>query len=590
MIPEDIIQAVTDAASIRQVVGEFVPLKKRGHNWVGLCPFHPDKDPSFSVNEDKQIFYCFGCGEGGSAIKFLMKMQGLSFPEAVRALAARYGIEIPDRPLSPEKRKKLELREELIEINELAARYFHKNLISSRDAALAREYLEERGIDSAIIADFNLGWAHERWDGLVKHLEEHGKNLSLAETAGLVLPRKGGNGHYDRFRGRIIFPIRDWQGSTVAFGARILPGGSDDQPKYINSPESPVYHKGRVLYGLYQNKSAIRKAGFGIVVEGYMDLLALVQAGIANVAATLGTALTEDHVKFLKRVCRDWVVVFDGDAAGQRAAARALPLFYGAGVNVRVLSLPPDDDPDTFIRREGREQWEQLMHSLPEGIDFIIDRGLELHGRDTEGRFRTVDEAMTLAEAADDAVRKSLLVSRIAQKTGVREESLWERLSKSGKATTNRNYGNKSRAGMAPKEDASPPNLNSAEAKVLGFLLAHPVFMEEFLDFGFEMWLENHQMRQLWNAMLNLYSQTSRLELSALAASLETMPELRSLAMKLSGTFPPGDNPQQLCEGFKKFCVQRKKKALRLHVLQSLKADGENQDTEMLLKKFQQLL
>ena len=580
-----------EAANIRQVVGEFVPLKKRGHNWVGLCPFHPDKDPSFSVNEDKQIFYCFGCGEGGSAIKFLMKIQGLSFPEAVKTLASRYGITVPERPLSPERRKKLQLRDELIEVNEKAAAFFHENLISSRSAAEAREYLEERGMDSSIISTFRLGWAQDRWDALVNFLQEQGVNISLAETAGLVMPRKGGNGHYDRFRGRVIFPIRDMQGNTVAFGARILPGkDQDDQPKYINSPETPVYSKGKVLYGLYQNKSAIRKAGFGVIVEGYMDLLALVQAGVGNAAATLGTALTADHVKFLKRVCRDWVVVFDGDAAGQRAAARALPLFYAQGLNVRVLSLPVEDDPDTFIRREGKERWEELLESIPSGLDFILDRGLELHGRDTEGRLRTVEEAMGLVDAVDDAVRKSLLISRIAQKTGVREESLWERVTRSGRPINVTKVKNNNKLSVNRDAEASPPNLNSAEAKVLGFILAHPVFMEEFVDFSLEMWIESSQLRRLWDAMVNLYSQTGRLELSTLASSLETMPELRSLAMKLSGAFPPGDNPQQLCEEFKKFCVHRKKKALRLHVLENLRAGEENQDTETLLKKFQQLL
>ncbi len=591
-IPEDILQAVREAASIRQVVGEFVPLKKRGRNWVGLCPFHPDKDPSFSVNEDKQIFYCFGCGEGGNVIKFLMKMQGLSFVEAVKTLASRYGIVIPERPLSPVQRKKLELKDELIRVNEVAAAFFSSNLESSRDAQKAREYLEGRGMTSTIIKSFRLGWAPDRWDSLVNHMKEQGISTALAETAGLVLPRKGGSGHYDRFRGRIIFPIRDWQGSTVAFGARILPGeGEKEQPKYINSPETPVYNKSRVLYGLYQNKSAIRKAGYGVVVEGYMDLLALAQAGINNAAATLGTALTSDHVKFLKRVSHDWVVVFDGDAAGQRAAARALPLFYAADINVRVLTLPEEDDPDTFIRREGKEQWEKMLANLPTGLDFVIDRGLELHGRDAEGKFKTVEEALALIEPVKDAVKKSLFAARVSQKTGVREESLWERLSRESKPVTPRNNELKyQQQGGRNRPNSEALNLNSAEAKLLGFLLAHPVYMEEFSDFGIELWIEHEAMRNLWEAMVNVFSQTSRLELSTLANALETMPEIKSMAMKLSCAFPPGENPEHLSQGFKQYCVQRKKKALRLHVLESLKTEGENPDAESLLKKFQQLL
>ncbi len=591
-IPEDILQAVKDAANIRQVVGEFVPLKKRGTNWVGLCPFHPDKDPSFSVNEDKQIFYCFGCGEGGDVIKFLMKIQGMSFAEVVKGLASRYGITIPERPLSASERKKVELRDQLIHLNEIAASFFRRNLESSRDAGRAREYLAERGMNDSIISNFRLGWAPDRWDGLIKHLEEQGLSIALAETAGLVLPRKSGRGHYDRFRGRIIFPIRDWQGSTVAFGARILPGqGAEDQPKYINSPETPVYNKRQVLYGLYQNKTAIRKAGFGVVVEGYMDLLSLAQASINNVAATLGTALTQDHVKFLKRVCRDWVVVFDGDAAGQKAAVRSLPLFYGAGLNVRVLTLPEDDDPDTFIRREGRDQWEEMLTDLPSGIDFVIDRGLELYGRDTEGKLRTVEEALALVESVDDSVRKSLLATRIAQKTGIREESLWDRLQKNTKRITRGNNSNKIHKGPdVGSGRGAVASLNSAEAKLLSFLLAHPVFMDEFFDYGIELWLEQEDLRALWNAMINVFSQTSKLELSVLASCLETMPHIRALAMKLSSAFPPGEDIEVISAGFKRYCEQRKKKALRLHVLENLKTEGATEDAEYLLRKFQQLL
>lgn len=591
-IPEDIIQAVNEAVDIRQVVGEFVPLRKRGRHWVGLCPFHADKDPSFSINEDKQIFYCFGCGEGGDAIKFLMKIQGLSFVETVKNLASRYGITIPERPLTSGERKKLELKEELIRINEEAAAFFAENLLRSRNAREARDYLDRRGINSKITGDFRLGWAPDRWDSLIRHLGKRGMNATLAETAGLVLARHSGKGHYDRFRGRIIFPIRDWIGSTVAFGARILPGDEkNDQPKYINSPETPVYNKRKILYGLYQNKSAVRKFGYGVVVEGYMDILALVQAGASNAAATLGTALTPDHIKNLKRVCHDWVVTFDGDSAGQKAAARALPLFYAADLNVRVLTLPPEDDPDTFIRREGRERWEEIMRDLPSGLDFILDRGLKIHGPHPEGKLKTVEDALALLESVEDSVKKSLLASRIAQKTGVREESLWERLSSSGKSPRAQKHKTalKDRT-TQDTHDSIALNLNSADAKLLGFLLAHPVFLEEFMDCGLELWLEHKSMRSLWNAMVNLFNQASRLEFSTLESSLDAMPDVKSLATTLSSAFPPGENPEDTSAGLKKYCSVRKKKALRLQVLENLKEEGESQDAEALLKKFQQLL
>jgi len=584
-IPEDVLRSVLEAANIRQVVGEYVTLKKSGRNWIGLCPFHPDKDPSFSVSEEKQIFHCFGCGESGDVFKFLMKMQGMSFVEAVKALANRYGIIIPERPRSSQDQKRHMETEELVSLNLFAAGFYYQNLLHSPGASDARAYLESRGLKSEIISGFRLGWANDRWDGLINHLNAEGLSLDKAEKAGLIVSRESGKGYYDRFRKRIIFPILDRSGKVVALGGRIL---KDGQPKYLNSPETPVYNKSRVLYGLSQNKGAIRRAGRGYVVEGYMDLLALAQFDIDQVVATLGTALTENHVKQLKGLCKDWILVFDGDTAGVKAALRALPFFYKLDLRVRVLNLPAEDDPDSFVRREGKEAWEALVDTAGSGLDFAIQQGLLSYGNDPEGRFRTTEDVLLILQPVSDPVRKSLLVGHVAQKLGVREESLWERLNVSNSSTVVSNIRNRYELSAEVKIHKGPEN--RAEAKLIGFLLGHPRYMEAFLDAGLDLWLEVPSLRDLWMAMSHLYSMSGNLNLSDLYDQLEPVPELRALAMRLSADFSPfEDMEEEMLSGLKRYCEDRRNKVLRWNVLEQIKAPAGVVDDEDLLKQLLQL-
>ena len=583
-IPEDVLQSVLDAANIREVIGEYVSLKKRGRNWVGLCPFHPDKNPSFSVNEEKQVFYCFGCGEGGNVFKFLMKMQGIEFVEAVKVLANRYGIPIPERPQSSREQEQRREREELISLNLQASEFYHQNLLHSKDAAEARAYLKRRGLNSEIISRFHLGWAYDRWDGLVNYLKSKGLSLGMAEKAGLLVSRENGTGYYDRFRGRIIFPIANRSGKVVALGGRIM---GDGHPKYLNSPESQVYHKGRVLYGLYQNKGAISHKGMGYVVEGYMDFLALAQFGIDQAVATLGTALTEDHVKQLRGFCKDWVLVFDGDAAGIKAAFRALPLFYKLNLRVRVLSLNPEDDPDTFVRREGKEAWRTLVDKACPGLDFAIQRGLVSYGKDPEGRLKTIEDVLLIIQAIGDPVRKSLLVGHVAQRLGVREESLWERLNT---GAVDRDI--RRRPGphvQGPESKIYKGHKNTADAKLIGFLLKYPEYIGIFVDAGLDLWLKDPSLRDLWMTMSHLYSMTGRLEPSALESQLEPTPKLRALAMQLDADFPACEDIEEMLSGLKRYSEGCRNKALRWGILEQMKTTTERVDDEELLRQFLQL-
>jgi DNA primase len=576
-IPEDVLRSVLEAANIRQFIEEYVPLKKRGQNWVGLCPFHPDKDPSFSVNEQKQIFYCFGCGQGGDVFKFLMKMQGMGFTEAVKQVAARYGITVPEKAPTPLEAKRRKEADELASLNQGAADYYHRNLLFSPEAGQARHYLEKRGLGPEIISRFKVGWAPDRWDGLVKHLETLGTAAEAAERAGLLIRKDGVRGHYDRFRNRIIFPIQDRFGRTVALGGRILGEG---HPKYLNSPETPIYHKGSVLYGLFENKGAIRRAGAGYVVEGYMDLLALVEGGVEPVVASLGTAFTEGHVKQLRGLCRDWILVFDGDEAGGNAALRALPLFYALDLRAKVLTLPAEDDPDTFVRREGKEAWESCAARALPGLDFAMERGLERHGRDPEGRHKTLEEMLAILGPITDPVRKSLLSGHVAQRLGVREESLWTRLSASEPPTPRRP------AMRAATEKAFE---NKAEAYLMGFILGHPEHADAFLDAGLEMWLEDPSLRDLWTSVLHLYSTSGRLELSSLYEQLQPAPDLSALAKRLSADIPPCEDLEAELQGLIRYCEERRKKALRHHLLEQRRTGVEEVDDKSFIKQWQQL-
>ncbi len=589
-IPEDILQTIREAADIRQVVQEFVPLKKRGRNWVGLCPFHPDKDPSFTVNEDKQIFYCFGCGEGGNVFKFLMKIQGLSFQEAATTLAQRYGITIPKRPVSTTERKKRELNEQLTEINLAASQYYSKLLCSSLSAQPARDYLNKRGLDEQTLKAFNLGWAEDKWDGLIVFLKEKGFPLELAEQAGLIIKRTKASGWYDRFRGRITFPIKDHRGDIVAFGARTigLPG-QEEQPKYINSPESPIYHKGKVLYGLFQNKSSIRKSGFGLLVEGYMDVVSLWQSGVREAVASLGTALTEDHARRMKGVSRDWILLFDADDAGLKAASRALPICYKTGIRPKVLVLPKGEDPDSFVRQHGQKELYSLLKAALSGIDFLIETGKERFGTDTEGRLKTVELALDAIATVQDPVRKSLMVGQVAQKLGVREESLWQELKK----RTQRPRLIKNLPGEGKDDKKSASSLirvgNKAEEKVIGFLLSYPQFMDRFIELNPELWIENKTVSELWSAILHLYSMTGRVNLSDLYQRLEHDHALRSMAMRLASAFPPCTDVDSMVRDLESYCLERKKRALRMQIMQQMRELGEEEDSESLLKSLQSL-
>src|SRR5580700_4770561 len=415
---------VKQQADIVRVVGEYVRLKKNGQNFTGLCPFHSEKTPSFAVHPVKQIYHCFGCGAGGDVFKFVMEMDKCDFMEAVRGVADKCGIAIPQaRDRSPEERREQQQRTALVELHREAAAFFARQLESTSEGKAARGYLADRGLDAEAIARFGLGYAPSGGDALLRHLKAKYPE-KVVELAGLA-SRDASGRPYDRFRRRIIFPISNESGKVVAFGGRAL---GDDLPKYLNSPETPIYIKSSVLYHLDRAKEAIRSADAAMLVEGYMDTIAVARAGIGNVVASCGTSLTETQVKLLSRFTRRVIVNYDPDTAGQAATERSLSILLEHNCDVRVLALPGGKDPDTFIRTEGAAAYRKLLESAPPYLDYLIERARQLGVATAEQKLRAMNFLMPFVQRIPNALLRSEWASRIAQQLRVDEPVLRESL------------------------------------------------------------------------------------------------------------------------------------------------------------------
>jgi DNA primase len=423
-IPEADIDRVRQAADIVSVVSEHIALKQAGRRFVGLCPFHGDSKPSFTVDPQRQSWYCFGCHEGGNVFTFTTRMTNLTFPEAVRELAGRFGVRISERAADAREDGR---RDEIFRVNEAAARFYERVLWGERGGT-GRAYLEKRGLSQATAERFRLGLALDGWDHLAGHLAREGLDSGPAAAAGLLRSKHQGR-FYDLFRNRLMFPIRDARGRVAGFGGRTL---GDDDAKYINSPESPVFDKKSTLYGLDVTREAIVSGGRAIVVEGYLDLLSLYEAGVPPVVAPMGTALTRGHVRRLKAICREVFLVFDGDAAGVKAALRSLPLFLSEGATARVVLLPEGEDPDSFVRTRGPAAFLELVDQAPLMIDFAIGRVVAECDGTKAGRAEAVARMRPLLRAVTDPVERSLHLRDLAVKLALDEEAVIRAVAKGG--------------------------------------------------------------------------------------------------------------------------------------------------------------
>ncbi len=431
LISDDVINQIRDRVDIAEIVGQHVALTRAGQNLKGLCPFHQEKSPSFNVSPSRQIFHCFGCGEGGNVFKFLMKLTGATFPEVVRELGRKVGVDVPEATggYSDQERSQLGRLERL---NAAAATWFQRVLNDGPGGAQARAYLEGRGIRPETIQQFQIGYAPPEWDALTKAMLREGFAGADLITAGLAVPRDQGGtqrgpgtGQYDRFRSRVMFPIMDLRKRVVAFGGRVLGEGT---PKYLNSPDTPLFKKGQTLFALDAAREAAAQHQTLIIVEGYFDAIALHQAGLRHVAATLGTALTAEHIAIIRRFASNVVLLFDPDAAGVRAALRSLDLFVNSGISVTVVSLPAGDDPDTYVRKAGTEGFETLARRAPSLLDFAVEHSLQTAASGTvEDRIRAVDAVLRILQKSSHPIEREERIRLVAERLGLSQQRLIDR-------------------------------------------------------------------------------------------------------------------------------------------------------------------
>jgi DNA primase len=435
--PQTFIDDLRRQADIVRVISDYVTLKKKGANWMACCPFHQEKTPSFSVNPSKNIFYCFGCGKGGSVFNFVMEMESVSFPEAIRVVAEKAGVPLP----ALVEDKKFEARrkeaDEVVQLNSWALEFWERQLAEENpEARAAREYVEGRGITDETRRVFHLGYAPNSWDALGGYLKSKGATVGQIERSGLVVKKDAG-GFYDRFRGRLIFPVLDAQGRAVAFGARAMRAG--DEPKYLNSPETAAYTKGRHLFGLNVSRDEIRKRKFAILVEGYLDLIIPFQAGVRNVVASLGTALTQEQARLLGRFARKVVVNYDGDRAGVSAAKRAIEVLLPEDFEVKVLVLPDGSDPDEFVRARGVEEYNERRGRAAAHMQFVLEQAVaDRNLRNPAQKAEAVEEVLPFVRAVRNTIQRReyfdmALDALRVEEAGLRQE-LWKAVGAKGAA------------------------------------------------------------------------------------------------------------------------------------------------------------
>lgn len=506
MIPDETVSRVRERADIVEVIGEFVQLRRAGSSYKGLCPFHQEKTPSFNVSPSRQMYHCFGCGEGGDVFAFLMRYEGRTFVDAVRELGRKVGVDVEDRPAAPgaaaaRQRRQAET-ERLLSVMEKAAAFYAKQL-RGREAASVRDYLRGRGVPDEAVSRFGIGYAPAGWDALSSALKSMGVSPVEAERLGLVVARKGGGGFYDRLRDRVVFPVKDAAGRVVALAGRVLPGAAEDAPKYVNSPESPVFTKGRVLYALDVARDGMRRGEPAIVVEGYLDVISLHVNGFTTAVAPMGTALTAEQAGLLRRFgARDGAVVllFDGDAAGLAAATRAQPAVAEAGLSARVALLPPGEDPDTFVRSRGPEAVSELLGTAVGLVEHLIDSSAQAAGPDGRSKAKAIRALWPAIAAVADPMERDLYKRRVSAAFGVPEEVVFRYLrGEEGAAPTDAN---------AAEKPASARE--RAEGTLVGVLLDVPSLAREAVDRGALDLLSDRGLKWIVERLASLPAETGR--------------------------------------------------------------------------------
>jgi DNA primase len=517
--PQTFIDDLRRQADIVRVVSDYVTLKKKGTNWMACCPFHQEKTPSFSVNPSKNIFYCFGCGKGGSVFNFVMELEGLSFPESVRVVAEKAGVPLPELVDDKRFESKRKEADEVIQLNSWALEFWERHLSEeTAEARAAREYVDGRGLTEETRRVFRLGYAPNSWDALGVYLKSKGAGIGQIERSGLVVNKEQG-GYYDRFRGRLIFPVMDAQGRPVAFGARAIAKG--DEPKYLNSPETAAYTKGRHLFGLNVSRDEIRRKKFAILVEGYLDLIVPFQQGVRNVVAGLGTALTNEQAKLLGRFARKVVVNYDGDRAGINAAKRAIEVLLPEDFEAKVLVLPDGSDPDEFVRARGVEEYNKRRGAAVPHIQFVLEQAVASRNlRNPAQKAEAVEEVLPFVRAVRNPIQKREYFDMMMDALRVEEKGLRQELWKTvGARDANASADVKK---SVVRAETQPPTV--AEQRLLELLVHDPELRRAVLPEVDEGDYAELPTASIFRALKELDAQGRAVDFSTLGALTEDDP------------------------------------------------------------------
>jgi len=526
LISQDLLDEILNKIDIVEVVTGYIPLKRAGRNFRALCPFHQEKTPSFMVSPDRQIYHCFGCSSGGNAFNFLMKYERLEFPEAVEVLAKKAGVRLPEEKQDSHAAS---INQQIYKVLELAE-LFYRNSLNSVSASAVKGYLLKRNINEEAARLFRLGFAPDNWDALINALRSKGISLSLMEKAGLIISKSGG-GYYDRFRNRVIFPILDVKSRVIAFGARVLPGSAagvnDSQAKYVNSPETPIYTKGRNLYNLNNALKAIRELDFAVIVEGYLDCILPYQQGLHNIVASLGTALTNDQVKLLKRYTDNVVMVYDGDAAGEIAAVRSLDIFVEEGVSVKVVALPAGHDPDSFVRKNGIGHFQQLIQAGSNLFDYKL-RILRsrYNAGQIEGKALIAQEMLVTINKFNNAILKFDYIKRLSEELDVKEEALRLELGKI------KDY--RPAAAGSPPAAGKAVNINPTEKLLIKLMLEEASVGNRLKDYLEPADFQDERTTKIVSIMFDLLAQGKKVNSGTLINHLEPHQDLSAVISGLS--------------------------------------------------------
>jgi DNA primase len=480
-IPEETIEHIRTSNDVVDVISEYVQLTKRGRNWFGLCPFHSEQSPSFSVSQDKQIFHCFGCGAGGNAITFVMDIDNLSFQEAVSKLGSRVGVDIDIEPQTGETTMISKEETRMKEAHTFAMNYYHHLLLNTEEGEKGLHYLEERGFSRELIEQYRIGWSLPNWDALTTLLERKGFNLAEMAQSGLVIQKENKNEYFDRFRERIMFPVRDEAGNVIAFSGRVLNKDTQDA-KYMNSPESPIFQKSKVLYNLDVSRPIIRKKHKVIVMEGFMDVIAAAKAGIMNTVATMGTALTKDHINKLKRLTDSVTICYDGDSAGFDAAKRAAQLLVQVKMKTEIALLPDQMDPDDFVQKNGAEAFEKQIIDRPHAYLAFM---MMVARRNKNFQFENdtlqyVQEVLEHFVGNSSPVERDLYIRQLAKETNISEEAIYQQFRKIEGKTIKQN--SRQQAPSVAQNLPVSKKLVQAIDRAEKLLLAHMLYEVDIVD------------------------------------------------------------------------------------------------------------